>query len=254
MLIINHINSMEKVRLPDTVEVHNLIGEQNNANIGTVDVKDISFDRPNFDMGNPLFKIEKVEQKIDQQVNYHYPKANPANSVLTNIKDLAEQGVYAGFHDYVRQSVAQKCMLAEVEAISITQKLWHWLRDIPTEEQVAQSLKGLNDIDMGYQSLVKLSKKTTSDDALHQENQAFLIKNRLTRLQHIVDFSELSLKYVQKNSSANPQFKNELIGVLFTLSKEFDAEDIKQLDSDSSQKNKFLTNIQKIALSLSAIR
>lgn len=199
----------------------------------------------NLQWKNPYIKSQATTN------NYHYPKANPNASVITNLKELAEQGAYLGFHDYVRQSVAQKCTLVEVETLSVAQKLWHWLRDVPTEDQVAQSLKSLNDIDMGYQTFMKLSKKMIADDIAQQENKSLLTKNREMKLKCIVDFSELSLKYFQKNSSANPQFKNELIGVLFALGKEFETEEIKSLDIEGINKDKFAANVQKIALTLS---
>lgn len=151
--------------------------------------------------------------------NYHHPKANPNASIWVNVKELAEQGAYTGFHDYVRQSVAEKCASAE---IGLRTFIANWYNGGHKEQKISKILEQVMNKELAFKHIKDLLE--SSDDESERESLKKLIfENRTAKYTLVAAMSQEAVSYVNTKKSF-ADFKIELFKLIKKFEKEIEAD------------------------------
>ena len=151
--------------------------------------------------------------------NYHYPKANPALGVWVNVKDLAEQGAYGGFHDYVRQSVTEKFASAE---IGIRTFVANWYSGGDKEKKISGMLEQVMNKELAFKHIKDLL-DSSNDEAERDNLKKLIFENRTAKYTIVAAMSQEAVSYVNTKKSF-AEFKIELFKLIKKFEKEIEAD------------------------------
>ncbi len=151
---------------------------------------------------------------------YNYPKANPANSVLTNVLALAKDGAYSAIHTYVAQSIGQKLMIGEQ---LLTLKVLNWYSGGSKKEQIVGLHNEINKKDFLFARIQKQIKRTEDEES--KTNLTNILKdNRLNKYHLVAKISDEAASYFKLSNEMDLAVNENLIKILENHAQQLESE------------------------------
>ncbi|BDC35243.1 hypothetical protein Noda2021_12010 [Candidatus Dependentiae bacterium Noda2021] len=132
---------------------------------------------------------------------------------------MAEQGAYGGFHDYVRQSVAEKFASAE---IGLRTYIANWYSGGDKEQKISAMLEQVMNKELAFKH-IKDTLESSDDEAEREALKQLMFENRTAKYTIVAAMSQEAVEYVNTKKSF-AEFKIELFKLIKKFEKEIEAD------------------------------